>query len=107
MEINKLEDLVPYRDSLKELWAEERFQPVVAFLCSLRKEQIDILLTTSAFANNEPIKTNVLMAIASARANILNTIVGLPDAIKQVEDILAEQKRQKERIARSTEQGGI
>ena len=107
LEINKLEDLIPYKDSLKELWQEERFQPVLAFLSSLGKEQYDTLLSVPSYINTESTKTLLTMAVASARANILNVLVILPEAIRRVEKQLEEQKALKERMARATEQGGI
>ena len=107
VEINKLADLVPYREHLKTLWEEERFQPVVAFLSSLIKEQNDILVIKASVASNEPTKTLTELAICASVVRTLKVIARLPEAIKEVEDQLEEVRKQKERIMRSTESGGI
>jgi hypothetical protein len=80
---------------------------VVAFLSSLIREQNDVLVTKASAASNEPVKTLIELAVAASIVRTLRVLIRLPEAIKGVENQLEELKRQKERIARSTEQGGI
>jgi hypothetical protein len=95
-EINKLEDLIPYHDSLKELWErEERFHPVLRLLASLYKENVDQLIgqhRTGAVAEQFE------LAERAAVARITATLFNLPAAIKAAVDELEKRKSYLEKM---------
>jgi uncharacterized membrane protein YcjF (UPF0283 family) len=109
MEINKLEDLVPYRERVKLLWDSEDFQPVAAFLSSLIREQMEVLM----YVNRDGVGVQQLEQIAlekqvaAARAGAFNTILNLPLTIKSIEETLQKRKAWQESMGNAQESGDL
>jgi hypothetical protein len=114
-EIRKLEDLIPYRDSLVELWAEARFQPVLTLLSSLYKEAMDEILMRDYTAehslvgvgSNADSRSVVWVATKTAQAKVYSTLFNLPVALEEIERNLEKAVEFKKKMVRSTEKGGI
>lgn len=88
-----------------EVWEREEFQPVLAFLSSLREEAVDGLRTLNLTQNAEQVKT--IGAILKTQYNMANMIYELPAYVKEVEAQLAKDEETKARMARSQERGSI
>ena len=103
MEIKTVADLIPYRQSLQELWLKEEFQPVIQLLSSLRQEAISKI---------ESMPVNLEASTAKAGASIISTelkftglLLNLPTRLKELE----EQFNQKEQTAlkmKHSQEGG-
>jgi len=105
VEINKLEDLIPYREHLTVLWEHQDFQPALVFLSSLMKEQTEYLIAGETFKNSSD--SLIQKAVWAANIRTLRMLISLPSIIKEAEKQIEDVKVQRERLKRSAEQGGI
>jgi len=83
MEIKQVKDLIPYRVSLKELWEEERFQPVKALLYSTYEESV---LEFRALKIGDDPKIVGRIVTLQERMNFSGLMYDLPNTLKQLED---------------------
>ena len=91
MEIKTVQDLIPYKQSLKVLWLEEEFQPFLAFLSSLRDEQIVNFRRIDLSKPAEQVKTEA--AIIRSQINTVMLMLELPKYIQEAEDTINHQKK--------------
>lgn len=103
-QFNKLEDLIPYRNSLTELWAQEHFQPVLKFLSSLYKQNIDTLLYTNPVGDSLDL---VRVAQRTEVAKLCNMLFNLPEVLLNLEGEFEKQKQKREQFTRAQEVGHI
>lgn len=106
MEISKLEDLIPYKASLKELYQQEEFQILLSFLSSLRKQkEAEIFNSQAALVQSSNGKTDSTMrtelAVMIAQRNIAAMIENLPLVVHEVQATLERQKLQAEAFKKS------
>lgn len=101
--ILKLEDLIPYRNSLKELWEEEAFQPVLRFLSSLYKDSVNEIIYPNMTGD---VAGMIAIAEKRAVARLCNTLYNLPDVIQNLEGEFERQTAQKLRFVKAQEKGG-
>ena len=103
-QVSKLEDLIPYQDSLTELWQDPSFQPVLVFLSSLYKQNVDSLLYSYSLADN----AGVLKAVEQmTTAKVCNMIYNLPELVKGLKGEFEKQQAQKLKFINSQEGGRI
>lgn len=100
--ILKLEDLIKYRNSLTELWREESFQPVLIFLSSLYKENVDGILYLG-FDGSE--KDDLTFQERRVTARMCNMLYNLPQVLLELEASFEQQRLQKQRFAQAQESG--
>ena len=91
MEINKVGDLIPYRQLLKELWGREEFQPVLGLLNSLKQEAIDGVRILNLQKSAEEVKTHI--AILKTQLNLANMLLQLPEVVEEIEENIEAQSR--------------
>ena len=104
MEIKQVKDLVPYRASLRELWAREEFQPVLAWLSSLRQEAFENIGAIDFKEPAESVKTKA--AIEVQRLKDFSTMLYLPT---QLEAIVQQEERIKDKMQKyqASQEGAI
>jgi hypothetical protein len=100
-EINKLGDLIPFLDSLQELWAEEaRFQPVLKLLAAFYRENADAIIHVSRTGE---LRQAFELAEKAALARAFNLIYCLPEFIKAAKKALEEAEARKKSFAEAQE----
>lgn len=85
------------------MWEEERFQPVLKYLNSLRDEAIYNFATLELKQSGEDCKAR--MAVAKTQYRFSNLILNLPKAIKDTE-VLQEKQAQKVTAFANSQEGG-
>lgn len=104
MEIKSIKDLIQYRQSLKELWDKEEFQPVLAFLSSMYEEAVDGIRSLNI---QEGFATAVRVATLKNQMNFANLFFKLPEAIKLAEEMQEKAEAQALKFQSSQEGGSI
>jgi hypothetical protein len=106
MEIKQMGDLIPYHKSLQELWDKEEFQPVLAFLSSLRQEALDSFRTANLYQYSaEHVKTKI--SSDKTQYNLANMLMYLPDVIKEAKELILKRTTKFEAFEQSQETGEI
>src|SRR5215472_3730662 len=105
MQINRMEDLVPHKASLKALYNLEEFQPLQGFLNSLRLQKEAEIWQYSMNGLKEKTaevyKTEISIMIA--QRNLLAMLEQLPLAVQTIEDNIEKQKVQAEAFRKAQE----
>ena len=105
MEINRIQDLIPYHKSLVDLWEQEGFQPVRLFLKAMREEALIGFRTLELKEPAETVKTRT--AVLRTQYNLANLLLELPKAIKDAEALQEMQEQQKMKFKDAQEGGTI
>lgn len=105
MEIKTVGDLIPYRQSLLELWGKEEFQPVLSLLSSLKEEGVTFLRTTKVDAPEAELRARV--ATIKTQINLAGMFLELPAVVKEVEEQLERNANKLTQIKEAQEGGEI
>src|SRR5208283_824840 len=105
MQVNKLEDLVPYQRSLLELWGREEFQPVMGLLNRLKEEAISWARYDAVNETAEKVKAT--SAKISTQLRLVEMLIELPERLKVVAKIAERQKAQGMRLVNTVEGGEL
>ena len=103
MEINKIEDLIPYRVSLQELWLKEEFQPVVEMLKNLQREAFNWARFDTTKLSAEEVKA--LSVRISTQLRVTEVFLELPQRLRALDE---QQKYQEASVLkmRQSQEGG-
>jgi gas vesicle protein len=105
MEINKIEDLTPYRVALQELWLKEEFQPVMGLLNSLKEEALSWARYDTTKESADTVKA--ISTKISTQLRVVETLLELPQRLRTLEEQLQHQGSQKLKMERSQERGEV
>lgn len=105
MEIKSVADLVAYRQSLKELWGKEEFQPVLAFLSSMKEEGVNGVRAVNLKESAEDVKA--VVATLKTQINFAHLLLNLPEAIRLAEEAIEKQDQRKLAYMKSQEGGSL
>jgi hypothetical protein len=103
MEINKLEDLIPYQRSLAALWDREEFQPVLGLLNRLKEEAISWARFDATAVEAENVKA--ASTRISTQLRIVELFIELPERLTNLAKT-AEQNKTKLVQMKNTVEGG-
>jgi hypothetical protein len=106
MEINKVEDLIPYHQSLVELWKKEEFQPVLALYNSLAEETVQELRALNIL---ELPSENAKSALASykIRLNMIHFLLDLPAKVREAKNVIEFKQQQQRKMQAAAERSSI
>jgi hypothetical protein len=105
VEIKTIGDLIPYKQSLRELWAKEEFQPVLSLLKNSYQEQCNAVTGIDLSHASEDVKTEV--AVLKTRMIVFILLFDLPGNIQNVEDQLAKNQDKVVKFKASQEGGEL
>ena len=105
MEINKIEDLIPYRVALQELWLKEEFQPVMGLLNSLKEEALSWARYDTTKESADTVKA--ISTKISTQLRVVETLLELPQRLRTLEEQLKHQEDQTLKMRRSQEGGEV
>jgi gas vesicle protein len=105
MEINKIEDLIPYRVALQELWLKEEFQPVMGLLASLKEEALSWARYDTTKESADTVKA--ISARVSTQLRVTEILLELPQRLRTLEEQLRHQEAQTLKMRHSQEGGEV
>lgn len=105
MEINKVGDLIPYKQSLMELWDKVEFLPV-RLLCKAWWEESIQEMRALELKMPEP-ELRAAVSVIKTKLNFAGTLYDLPSVIQQAEQQIKDNEAKKIKFAASQESGGI
>jgi gas vesicle protein len=105
MEINKIEDLIPYRVALQELWLKEEFQPVMELLNSLKEEALSWARYDTTKESADTVKA--ISTRISTQLRVTEILLELPQRLRTLEEQLKHQEDQTLKMRRSQEGGEV
>jgi gas vesicle protein len=105
MKINKIEDLIPYRVALQELWLKEEFQPVMGLLNSLKEEALSWARYDTTKESADTVKA--ISARVSTQLRVTEILLELPQRLRALEEQLNHQEVQTLKMKRSQEGGEV
>ena len=105
MEIKQVGDLIPYHKSLQELWDKEEFQPVLAFLSSIRDEALTEFRSADSKSKERILRAT--FATTKTQFNLAAMLLELPKVVKFAKDQIEQQGKAKLRFVESQETGEI
>lgn len=96
MDLNLIQDLIPHKASLSELYKGEEFQVLLNFLSSIRKQkEAEIFSMQGAItSDDEKVRTNFgpKIAMAIIQRNTIAMIENLPSVVASIEEQAELQK---------------
>ena len=107
MEIKTVGDLIPYRQSLLELWGKEEFQPVLALLCSIKEEAVTSFRILDRLGEEDAVQVKAKLAVARSQYNLAAMLEKLPDVIKETENQIQQTQAKKLAVVQAQEKGEI
>lgn len=97
MEINKLEDLIPYQRSLKELYQQEEFQVLLCFLSSIKaQKEAELFAIQATIVKAASLEVHLKVQECVIQRNMAAMLAELPTVVREVEAVLDKQKRHAE-----------
>jgi hypothetical protein len=99
-----MEDLIPHKESLKELYQSEVFQVLHNFLSSLRiQKETEVWMYQNSLNGKDSLLVKTEVAVMIAQRNLIAMLENLPEAVSSVEKVLESQKVQAETFRKAQE----
>lgn len=104
MQLNRMEDLIPHKESLKALYQSEEFQILLSFLSSLRgQKENEVWAYQGSVNGKDAVVAKTELAVMISQRNLITMLENLPQAIQMLEDTIEKQKQQAQTFAKSQE----